>query len=105
MMWAMTIEGLIRTASGDNRCGRPGALLASAEALKRRKYSQLNLVPAVMTHLGRPGDALVALVRSIAGDVEDGRSQRISRIWQDLNCKLQKDNAFILSTAGPLCLA
>ena len=82
---------------------RPGAAIAAAENCKRLKYSQLNLMPAVAAHLGRPGASLVTLIRSLCRDPDaEARSETISTIWQDWACTLQQWNANILATAGPL---
>ena len=42
---------------------RPGAAIAAAEGVRRRKYARLNLMPAVAAHLDRPGNSLVILVK------------------------------------------
>ena len=82
---------------------RPGAAIAAAENFKRRKYALLNLMPAVTSHLGRPGSSLITLIRSLCRDPDaDDRSQTICSIWQDWSCTLQQWNANILATGGPL---
>jgi hypothetical protein len=82
---------------------RPGAAIAAAEGVKRRKYARLNLMPAVASHLGRPGNSLATIVKSICRQTDmTARSAAISCIWQDWSCTLQHWNAHILSSAGPL---
>ena len=82
---------------------RPGAAIAAAEGVKRRKYAALNLIPAVASHLGCPGKGLVTLVKSICRQTDMvARSAAISAIWQDWSCTLQHWNAHVLSSAGPL---
>ena len=100
----MVVTPHARTRSGDTRCGRAGVAIATAENVKRRKYSHPCLTPAIWSHLGRPGDDLVAFVRALAVErTEAARSQTVAGIWQDLSCALQKQNCLILSTAGALC--
>ena len=68
---------------GDPRQVRAGVLIAHEEGVKRRKYAQLRLMPAVCAHLGRPGKSLTTLVRSLAKDADVKlRSTMISSIWQ-----------------------
>ena len=100
----MVVTPHVGSRGGDPRQARAGALIAHEEAVKRRKYAQLRLMPAVCSHLGRPGKALMTLFRSLAKDADEKlRSAAISSMWQSWSCILQKYNCFVLSTAGPLC--
>ena len=82
---------------------RPGAAIAAAENVKRRKYAHLILMPAVASHLGRPGSSLVTLIRELCRQPDAAtRSETLSEIWQDWSCTLQHWNANILARAGPL---
>ena len=93
-----------RTAGGDTRCGRPGAVIAAAEHTKRRTCAALCLTPAVWSHLCRPGDNVATFVHSLCKDADQAaRSKAITGIWQDIACAIQQRNALLLSTGGPLC--
>ena len=91
------------TSNGDPRQCRPGAAISTHEALKRRKYPELRLMPAVCSHLGRVGNDLSSLFRSICSqhDLAE-RSRAISGMYQCWSTTLMHWNAHILATAGPL---
>ena len=92
-----------QSVRGDPRQLRPGGLVASHEALKKRKYPELRLIPAVSSHLGRPGADLVTWIRSLCRDTDPAqRSDRISSLWQTWSTTLMHWNSHILATAGPL---
>jgi hypothetical protein len=88
---------------GDPRHTRPGSAVSVMEGIKRRKYSTLALVPAVSSHLGRSGQALISLFRSLSRDADPiCRSGAVSVMWQDWSCMLQKWNCNILASSGNL---
>ena len=92
-----------QSAGVDPRHARPGGLIASHEALKKRKYPELRLIPAVASHFGRAGNDLATLIRSLCRDTDvSQRSERISFLWQTWSSTLMHWNAHILATAGPL---
>ena len=89
--------------NGDPRQARPGWAVATEEAFKRRKYRELRLMPAVVSHLGRPGADLATLIKSLSTQKDLGeRSEAISSMWQSWSSTLMHWNAHILATAGPL---
>ena len=86
---------------GDPRHTRAGTAVSVMEGVKRRKYANLALVPAVCSHFGRPGQDLIALFRSLGRDADlINRAAVVSSLWQDWSCTLQKWNA--LASAGGL---
>ena len=88
---------------GDPRHTRPGSAISVMEGVKRRKYSTPALVPAVSSHLGRSGQALISLFRSLSRDADPiCRSSAVSVMWQNWSCMLQKWNCNIL--ASSVCL-
>ena len=90
-------------ARGDPRHTRAGAAVAVMEGVKRRKYAQLALVPAVCSHFGRPGKDLIALFRSLGRDADlINRASVVSGLWHDWSCTLQKWNCNALASAGEL---
>ncbi len=88
---------------GNARHMRAGAMQASAEAVKRRKYPGINIVPANTGVCGRSGKDFVTLVRSLCRHADPlQRSQHVSDIWKQWSCMLQKWNCHVLATAGEL---
>jgi hypothetical protein len=82
---------------------KAGALIEREEAVKRRKYRHLPLLPFVLSHLGRLGSSAqstIKLVHRQADDVE--RSYAITRAYQSIACCLQKGNVALLDKAGSL---
>ena len=84
------------------RSGRDGLAAQLREDEKRRRYPPQGgeLVPVVFETGGRPGDAAVAYVRSLARDLEGaGRTEVLRYAWQQLSCLLQVGNAEALLAA------
>ena len=80
---------------------RDGVLAAAEEQRKRRLYNDIALHPAVLESRGRPGEALITLVHSMAQAAEArDRSQIVAGIWQDLAIARVRGNAAILTEAG-----
>ena len=99
----VTPHAMSRGGGGDGRQVRAGALVASGEALKRRKYAHLRLMPAVTSHLGRAGEDLISLIRSLHRNTDpEERSQAIAATWHKWSCTLQRWNCHLLGSAGPL---
>ena len=84
------------------RSGRDGLAAQSREDDKRRRYPPHggDLVPVVFETGGRPGDAAVAYVRSLAHGLEGAaRTEVLRYAWQQLSCLLQVGNAEALLAA------
>ncbi len=82
---------------------KAGALIEIEEAVKRRKYRHLPLVPFVVSHLGRFGLSAQTLIKLIHRDPNDAlRSKAISGTYHSIACCLQLANAALLSNAGSL---
>ena len=78
------------------RSGRDGLAAQNREDAKRRRYPPHggDLVPVVFETGGRPGDATVAYVRSLAHGMEGAaRTEVLRYAWQQLSCLLQVGNA------------
>jgi len=92
-----------RALPGSAALHKPGALIETAEGVKRRKYAHLALIPAVMSHLGRFGTGCQTLFRMINRDADEAkRSLLIDECYQTLGCEIQKANVALLEAAGPL---
>ena len=92
-----------RSLVGTSTVQRAGALIETGEATKRRKYSHVSLLPAVMSHLGRFGEGFQSLVRTASRQPEDSqRSAAIAAMYQDIGAELQRANVVLLGAAGPL---
>ena len=90
-------------ASTSAMSDKEGVLVRHHEGYKRRKYPHLNLVPACFETFGRPGESMVALVRSFGDGLDDAkRSECISNAWRRLQTALARGNAAILAGAGAL---
>ena len=88
---------------GNPRHVRAGTAIAVMEGVERRKYQRLALIPAVCTQLGRAGQDLVTLFRSLSRDADPlARSEAVSSMWKQWSCMLHKWNCHILAKAGPL---
>ena len=70
---------------------RPAAAAVAAEAAKLAKH-RARIRPAVLEAGGRPGPALLTLVRGLARQAEEAPLV-VARIWQDLSVTLQRANA------------
>ena len=80
-----------------------GTLIEANEGVKRRKYRQLFLIPAVCSHLGRFGSGIQKLLHLICCDEDDAqRSRSVDERYQTLSCEIQKGNVAILGAAGAL---
>jgi len=92
-----------RSLPGAAALHKRGALIETAEGVKRRRYAHLALIPAVISHLGRFGSGCQSLFRLINRQVdESARSQSIEDCYQTLGCEIQKANVALLEAAGPL---
>ena len=82
---------------------RAGALIEQLEAVKRRKYRHLPLIPAVFSHLGRLGAGITGLLKLVyRGQDEQQRSDSINLAYQPLACTLQRQNVALLSSGNTL---
>ena len=84
------------------RSGRDGLAAQTREDRKRQRYPPHGgeLIPLVFETGGRPGDAAVAYVRSLAHGLEGaGRTEVLRYAWQQLSCLLQVGNAEALLAA------
>ena len=82
---------------------RPGALIEQLEAVKRRKYRHLPLIPGVFSHLGRLGVGITGLLKLVyRGQDEQQRSDSINLAYQSLACTLQQQNVALLSSSNTL---
>ena len=92
-----------RSLPGPAALHKVGALIATAEGAKRRKYAHLALMPAVLSHLGRFGSGFQSLSRMVNRQADDTqRSQAIDDCYHTLGCEIQKANVALLEAAGPL---
>ena len=97
------IEVCTPHAHGNAAPHRAGALIETAEGVKRRRYRHLILIPAVCSHLGRFGSGVQTLVRLICRDVDPTqRSMSIDECYQSLGCMIQKGNVALLGAAWTL---
>ena len=82
---------------------RAGSLIETGESFKRRKYSMVSLLPAVMSHLGRFGTGFQTILKSVNRQPKDGeRSAAIVEMYQSIGAELQRANVALLQAAGPL---
>ena len=75
----------------------------TGESTKRRKYSMVPLLPAVMSHLGRFGTGMQTIIKSVNRQPKDAeRSAAIVEMYQAIGVEVQKANVAQLQAAGTL---
>ena len=79
--------------------GRPGAAARLLAGVKRRKYCNARVTPAILEPWGRAGDDLQGLLRRIAPQEPEARSAFIASAWRSLSGVLQRHNALMVRTA------
>ena len=85
---------------------KPGALAEHWEKNKINKYPELDLIPIVFEHRGRPGMFVKTYLQLITKHIpDDRRSTTIADLWQTLSCTLQRETYHILQSAGTLLTA
>ena len=99
----LDVEVMTRHIHRNTASMRAGALIEQAEAVKRRKYAHLRLLPCVFSHLGRLGQGMQACIKSACQDSDlSVRSKYTVGSYQRIACTFQKGNVAILAAAGPL---
>ena len=95
------IEAIAQLTEGWQRWGE--SIETQLEAVKRRKYRHLPLIPAVFSHLGRLGAGITGLLKLVyRGQDEQQRSDSINLAYQSLACTLQRQNVALLSSSNTL---
>ena len=99
----LDVEVTTRHVHRNTSSMRAGALIEQAEAVKKRKYAHLRLLPCIFSHLGRVGQGMQACIKSSCCDPDlSVRSKYIAGFYQSISCALQKGNVAILAASGPL---
>ena len=92
-----------RALPGDAALHKAGSLIETGESTKRRKYSMVPLLPAVMSHLGRFGTGMQTIIKSVNRQPKDAeRSAAIVEMYQAIGVEVQKANVAQLQAAGTL---
>ena len=88
--------------SGGLACRKDGAAAEIYERYKHSLYPGVAVTPAILEAHGRPGEALIALVRACTAHLKSAeRSSAMANIWQSLSVTLQTHNAKMLATWTP----
>ena len=99
----LDVEVTTRHVHRNTSSMRAGALIEQAEAVKKRKYAHLRLLPCIFSHLGRVGQGMQACIKSSCCDPDlSVRSKYSAGFYQSISCALQKGNVAILAASGPL---
>ena len=99
----LDVEVTTRHVHRNTSSMRSGALIEQAEAVKRRKYAHLRLLPCIFSHLGRVGPGMQACIKSSCCDADpEVRSKYIAGFYQSISCALQRGNVAILAASGSL---
>ena len=95
-----------RALSGATSLHRAGTLIETEESKKRRKYPNVSLLPAVVSHLGRFGQGFQRILRTVNRQPDDfERSAAIAGMYQDIGAELQRANVVLLGSAVHFCQA
>ena len=91
-----------RPMSGGLACRKDGAAAEIYERYKHSLYPGVAVTPAILEAHGRPGEALIALVRGCTAHLQSAeRSSAIASIWQSISVTLQNHNAKMITTFTP----